>query len=81
VTDVEDLRVHLDDIAEALADRALDVLRTASSEAGRGGMPDPALLAQEKRLTRARRAVEKAARLLDDPDRTGSDDGFVADGP
>lgn len=80
MADVEDLRVRLEDIAETLADRALALLHEASSEAGRGGTPDPALLAEEKRLTRARRAVEKAARLLDDADRTGSG-GIVDDGP
>jgi hypothetical protein len=76
VSDVEDLRLRLEDIAEALADRALDLLHAASAEAGRGGTPDPAALAEEKRLTRARRAVEKAAHLLAD---RGA--GDRADGP
>jgi hypothetical protein len=77
VADVDDLRVRLEEVADALADRALDLLRTASEDAGRGSVPDPSVLAEERRLTRARRAVEKAARLLEDPpgDGAGPDDG------
>jgi hypothetical protein len=55
---------RLSAIAEELADMALDRLRQASEEVGETGTPDPALLSEERRLTRARRAVEKAAALL-----------------
>jgi hypothetical protein len=58
---VDELRARLEGIAEELADLALDRLRLAAG--------DPAerdrLVAEERRLTRARRAVEKAAALLD----------------
>ncbi len=57
----DDIRERLEAIAEELADRAIDVLRT-SLEEGASEMP-----VDEKRLTRARRAVEKAAHLLADP--------------
>ena len=60
----EELAERLDSIAEELADLAFERLGAASAEAGRGGPPDPALLAEERRLTRARRAVEKAAAVL-----------------
>lgn len=49
----EDVRDRLDSIAEDLADLALDALRERDSE-------------RERRLTRARRAVEKASHLLSD---------------
>ena len=51
----EEVRVKLESLAEDLADLALDALRQRDSGA-------------ERRLTRARRAVEKAAHLLDDRD-------------
>ena len=60
----EELAGQLAAIAEELADLALDRLAEASSVAGRGATPDPALVAEERRLTRARRAVEKAVALL-----------------
>ena len=55
---VEDVRTRLEGIAEELADMALDVLREAVDQ-GADKRPD-----LEKRLTRARTAVEKAANLL-----------------
>ncbi len=58
--DFDDIRERLESIAEELADRAIEVLR-ASIEDGAKEMP-----IDEKRLTRARRAVEKAAHLLTD---------------
>jgi hypothetical protein len=58
---------QLGSIAETLADLALDRLRTASESARAGESPDPALVAEERRITRARRAVEKAAQLLSGP--------------
>ena len=69
----EDLADRLDVIAEELSDLALDSLR-AALERGDSSRP-----AEEKRLTQARRAVEKAAHLLRPADgRTGGgrgDDG------
>jgi len=53
----DDLRERLEGIAEELADLAIDRLRAAVE--GNGGAA-----AEERRLTRARRAVEKAAGLL-----------------
>ena len=63
--DLDHLRERLQGIAEELADLAIDRLRAAV-----GGDGDAA--AQERRLTRARWAVEKAAALLAP---AGSDDG------
>jgi hypothetical protein len=66
----EELAERLSAIAEELADLALDRLRQASEQVGESGTPDPHLLAEERQLTRARRAVEKAAGLLSPaPDR------------
>ena len=58
--DIAELRERLQAIADELADLALDRLREAV--AGKAGTP----AADERRLTRARRAVEKAAALLGD---------------
>ena len=57
---MDDVRERLEGIAEELADLALDRLRQAADD------PDERdrLVAEERRLTRARRAVEKAAALL-----------------
>ncbi len=55
--DVDALRERLEGIAEELADLAIDRLRAAVDG-------DEAAAAEERRLTRARRAVEKAAGLL-----------------
>jgi len=60
----EELAERLSGIAEELADLAIDRLREARAEVRGGGAPDPALLAEERRVTRARRAVEKAVTLL-----------------
>ena len=59
VTDAKgnDLAEQLDAIAAELDDRAFELLREAAAE--RSGRP-----ADDKRLTQARRAVEKAAHLL-----------------
>ena len=61
-TDYEDLRQRLEGIAEEIADLALDRLR-----AGVEGNVDA--VGDERRLTRARRAVEKASYLLSDGER------------
>jgi len=58
--DIAEVRARLEDIAEELADMALDVLREAVDQ---GADRRPEL---EKRITRARAAVEKAASLLHD---------------
>ena len=55
--DVDHVRERLEGIAEELADLAIDRLRAAVDG-------DQAAAAEERRLTRARRAVEKAATLL-----------------
>jgi len=60
---VEDLAERLSQLSEELGDLAFDRLREASSSVGRGE-PDLALVAEEKKLTRARRAVDKAVVLL-----------------
>ncbi len=54
---VDDIRERLEAIAEELADMALARLHQAV-EAGHGDV------AEERRLTRARRAVEKAVQIL-----------------
>jgi len=56
----EELRERLEDIGEALADLALDALRSAVEDG------DDDAKRRERRLTRARRSVEKAAALLTD---------------
>jgi hypothetical protein len=56
----DDIRSRLEGIAEELADLAIVRLRE-SIDAGGTELP-----IDEKRLTRARRAVEKAAHLLAD---------------
>ena len=57
VGDLDHVRERLEGIAEELADAAIDRLRAAVD-----GNEDAA--AEERRITRARRAVEKAAGLL-----------------
>lgn len=57
MADLDDIRTRLENIAEELGDLALDTLR-AAVEAGATKSEE------EKRITRARNAVEKAARLL-----------------
>lgn len=58
----QDIRARLEAIAEELADLAIQRLRE-SIDAGGHELP-----VDEKRLTRARRAVEKAASILAEPD-------------
>ena len=60
----DDIRVRLEGIAEELADLAIVRLRE-SIDAGGHELP-----VDEKRLTRARRAVEKAVNILREPDTT-----------
>jgi hypothetical protein len=61
----EDIRRRLDDIAEELADLAIQRLRE-SIDAGGVELP-----VDERRLARARRAVVKAAGILSEPDDAG----------
>jgi hypothetical protein len=58
----DDIRQRLEGISEELADLAIQRLRQ-SIDAGGDELP-----VDERRLTRARRAVEKAANLLREPD-------------
>lgn len=60
----DEIRNRLETIAEELADLAIMRLRE-SIDAGGVELP-----VDEKRLTRARRAVEKAIHLLEEPDHT-----------
>jgi hypothetical protein len=62
----DDIRGRLEGIAEELSDLAIERLRE-SIDAGGNELP-----VDERRLTRARRAVEKAAAILREPD-TGDD--------
>ena len=57
----DDIRARLEAIAEELADLAIIRLRE-SIDAGGHELP-----VDERRLTRARRAVEKAASILGEP--------------
>ena len=58
----DDVRRRLEGIAEELADLAIQRLRE-SIDAGGNELP-----VDERRLTRARRAVEKAVSILQEPD-------------
>lgn len=60
--ELEDIRTRLEGIAEELADLAILRLRE-SIDAGGSELP-----LDERRMTRARRAVEKAVHLLGEPD-------------
>jgi hypothetical protein len=60
--ELQDIRARLEGIAEELADLAIERLRE-SIDAGGYELP-----VDERRLTRARRAVEKAAAILSEPD-------------
>jgi len=60
----DDIRVRLEAISEELADLAIVRLRD-SIDAGGTELP-----VDERRLTRARRAVDKAAAILTEPDDT-----------
>ena len=58
----DDIRKRLESISEELADLAIERLRE-SIDAGGTELP-----VDERRLTRARRAVDKAVGLLAEPD-------------
>jgi hypothetical protein len=63
----DEIRGRLEVIAEDLADLAIVRLRESIDAGGRE------LPVDERRLTRARRAVEKAIHLLEEPDDRGDD--------
>jgi hypothetical protein len=67
VADPADIAERLSGIAEELADLAIDRLRQAADSVRDGGDPDPTLTSEEKRITRARRSVDKAVQLLAGP--------------
>lgn len=60
-TELDDVRERLESISDQLADLAMDRLRRALDD-GATGRP-----ADERRITRARRAVDKAVELLREP--------------
>jgi len=62
--ELAELADRLAAIGEELADRALDRLRASGDAVRAGETPDAALGEEERRITRARRAVEKAVVLL-----------------
>lgn len=64
--DLEDVRTHLRSAADGLADAAMDTLRAAMRTRDQDEINE--LKAKEKRITRARRSVEKAVSLLDGRD-------------
>ena len=72
MADLDEIRSRLEELAEELADLALDRLRQSASMAGEHGDADAMrdATAAERRITRARRAVERAAAILSD----GADD-------
>jgi hypothetical protein len=65
---IADIRARLESITEELTDVSIEVLR-AAVEAGETRRP-----AMDKKLSQARRAVEKAARLLE-PEPAAPTDG------
>jgi len=65
--DFQGIADRLDSIAEELDDLITDQLRMAVSSAAESGQPDPAILAEEKKIARARRSVAKAAAILRPP--------------
>jgi hypothetical protein len=76
---VEELAERLEAIAEELADLSLDRLRRATR--GTPGAPaDAAAVAEERRLTRARRAVQKAAVVLRQAEAADGTEGVASHG-
>lgn len=75
MADLDDIVRRLGSIAEDLADAALDQLRQNAATVRAGGEPDRELAAEEKRITRARRAVEKAATLIGGTSKSTFDEG------
>jgi hypothetical protein len=67
MTETGEIVDRLEAIAEHLSELALSELRQAVEQLEPGEKPHPALLAEERRFTRARRAVEKAISVLQQP--------------
>lgn len=65
---IADIRMRLESITEELTDISVELLREAVED-GQGTRPP-----MDRQLSRARRAVEKAARLLEVDDRTERDE-------
>jgi hypothetical protein len=65
--EADDVIHRLESIAEELADLAFDRVLEATAATGSGSHADPAVAAEERRLTRARRYVEKAVAILREP--------------
>ncbi len=63
----DDIRLRLEQISEELTDLAIQRLRESIDQGG------TELPVDEKRLNRARRAVEKAANILREPDHDHND--------
>ena len=78
VADPTDIAERLSGISEELADLALDRLRQSADAVRSGGESDPQVTAEEKRITRARRAVDKAVLLLTGPPAAASG---IGEGP
>ena len=62
MADHQDLIAQLESVAEALTDRAIEVLRAAIEDGATEKPPE------EKELVKAQRAVDKALRILRDLD-------------
>ena len=69
MADFEALRSRLAAVAESVADAALEELRSALALGQRGRVD------RERKLTQARRAIEKAINLLEQLDGTDARDG------
>ncbi|MHB8262771.1 MAG: hypothetical protein ACYDGY_03340 [Acidimicrobiales bacterium] len=69
---IDELIEQLRGASERLSDEAFDRLRSASSHISNGETPDSLLLAEEKAITRARRAVERAIAALESVQRSNS---------
>ncbi len=63
MVDMDEVRAQLKTAADALADAAMDTLRAAMRTRDENERTE--LKAKEKRITRARRSVEKAISLVD----------------
>jgi hypothetical protein len=63
MVDMDEVRAQLKTAADGLADAAMDTLRAAMRTRDQDEINE--LKAKEKRITRARRSVEKAIALVD----------------
>lgn len=68
---IADIRSRLASIGEELTDVSVDLLRQAVEE-GEGKRPQ-----LDKKLSQARRAIEKAARLLEPTEPSEPEDGYA----